>query len=42
MLIHQQNSYAPLSKRRIGRCEAQSGEPVKKIKNSGGLGILIL
>jgi hypothetical protein len=32
MLIHWQNLYAPRSKRRTGRREAQSREPVSKIK----------
>jgi hypothetical protein len=32
MLIHRQNSYAPCGKQRTGRREAQSREPVNKVK----------
>jgi hypothetical protein len=32
MLIHWQNSYAPRGKQRTGRREAQSREPVNKVK----------
>jgi hypothetical protein len=32
MLIHQQNSYAPRGTQRTGRGEAQSREPVNKVK----------
>jgi hypothetical protein len=32
MLIHQQNLYAPFGKQHIGRREAQSCEPVNKVK----------
>jgi hypothetical protein len=32
MLIHRQNSYAPRSKQRSCRREAQSREPVNKVK----------
>jgi hypothetical protein len=34
MLIDRQNSYAPRSKRRIGRREAQSCESVNKVKKT--------
>jgi hypothetical protein len=33
MLIHRKNVYAPRDKQRIGWCEAQSHEPVNKVKN---------
>jgi hypothetical protein len=33
MLILRQNSYAPRGKQRTGRREAQSREPVNKVKN---------
>jgi hypothetical protein len=33
ILIHQQNSYSPRSKRRTGRREAQSRELVNKVSN---------
>jgi hypothetical protein len=33
ILIHRQNSYAPRSKRRTGRREAQSCELVKKVND---------
>jgi hypothetical protein len=32
MLIHRQNSYEPLGNQRTGRREAQSREPVNKVK----------
>jgi hypothetical protein len=31
-MIHRKNSYSPCSRRRIGRREAQSREPVNKFK----------
>jgi hypothetical protein len=34
MLIRRQNSYAPRGKQRTGRREAQSGEPVNKVKKN--------
>jgi hypothetical protein len=33
MLIYRENSYAPRDKERAGRREAQSREPVNKVKN---------
>jgi hypothetical protein len=32
MMIHRQNSYMPRGKHRTGRREAQSCEPVNKVK----------
>jgi hypothetical protein len=32
ILVHRQNSFAPLSRRRTGRREAQSHDPVNEVK----------